>query len=159
MRYLTILDEDFNNYKKPAMFIGTISCLGKCCTEAGEPLCMCQNDVWRNKPVYELPDEDIIKRYMNNGLTSAIIFGGLEPIEQWTEMKNFIRAFRKVSKDDVVIYTGYNKEEIYGYIRELEPFKNIVIKFGRYVPNVEGRFDEVLGVNLVSNNQYAERIC
>ena len=28
MRVKTIVDEDFTNYKKPAMFIGTISCGG-----------------------------------------------------------------------------------------------------------------------------------
>lgn len=38
MRVKTIVDEDFTNYKKPAMFIGTISCGGKCCIEAGIPL-------------------------------------------------------------------------------------------------------------------------
>ena len=33
MRVKTIVEEDFTNYKKPAMFIGTISCGGKCCLE------------------------------------------------------------------------------------------------------------------------------
>lgn len=42
MRVKTIVDEDFTNYKKPAMFIGTISCGGKCCIEAGIPLSVCQ---------------------------------------------------------------------------------------------------------------------
>ena len=46
MRVKTIVDEDFTNYKKPAMFIGTISCGGKCCIEAGIPLSVCQNDGW-----------------------------------------------------------------------------------------------------------------
>ena len=35
MRVKTVVDEDFTNYKKPSMFIGTISCGGKCCIEAG----------------------------------------------------------------------------------------------------------------------------
>lgn len=48
MRVKTIVDEDFTNYKKPAMFIGTISCGGKCCIEAGIPLSVCQNDGWRS---------------------------------------------------------------------------------------------------------------
>lgn len=42
MRVKTVVDEDFTNYKKPAMFIGTISCGGKCCIEAGIPLSVCQ---------------------------------------------------------------------------------------------------------------------
>lgn len=29
MRVKTVVDEDFTNYKKPAMFIGTISCGGQ----------------------------------------------------------------------------------------------------------------------------------
>ena len=38
-------------------------------------------------------------------------------------------------------------------------FTNIIIKFGRYIPNQKPHYDEVLGVNLASDNQYAERIC
>lgn len=34
MRVLTVVDERFDDYKKPSMFIGTISCGGKCCIEA-----------------------------------------------------------------------------------------------------------------------------
>ena len=44
MRIKAIIDEDYTNYKKPAMFIGTASCCGKCCKEAGLPLSVCQND-------------------------------------------------------------------------------------------------------------------
>jgi hypothetical protein len=32
------------------------------------------------------------------------------------------------------------------------------MKYGRYIPNNKGRFDKVLGVQLASDNQYAERI-
>ena len=38
-------------------------------------------------------------------------------------------------------------------------FKNIIIKFGRYVPNQKEHYDEILGINLASSNQYAEVIC
>ena len=60
--------------------------------------------------------------------------------------------------DDIVIYTGYNKEEIVDKITQLADFKNIIIKFGRYVPNRPSRYDEILGITLVSDNQYAEKI-
>ena len=33
MRLKALIDEDFTNYKKPSMFIGTISCNWKCCKE------------------------------------------------------------------------------------------------------------------------------
>ena len=74
-------------------------------------------------------------------------------------------------EDDIVIYTGYTKEELekgqfgkdseisranYNYL--LEAYKNIIIKFGRYYPNQTAHFDKVLGVNLISDNQYAEKV-
>ena len=34
-------------------------------------------------------------------------------------------------------------------------YHNIIIKYGRYIPNDGKHFDRVLGVELVSNNQYA----
>jgi hypothetical protein len=37
-------------------------------------------------------------------------------------------------------------------------FDNIIVKFGRFIPDDEKRFDEVLGVELASHNQYAEVI-
>ena len=61
-------------------------------------------------------------------------------------------------EDDVVIYTGYYENEIQSQIDELSKYKNIVVKFGRYIPNVDGRYDELLGVKLISSNQYARRI-
>jgi len=160
MRYLTILDEDFNNYKKPSMFIGTISCGGKCCEEAGIPLCVCQNNTWRNKTPKSQNNDEIIGRYFSNKLTSSIVFGGLEPFEQWEELYEFIKCLRiKYScYDDVVIYTGYNKDEIDSQVLNLKQFENIIIKFGRYVPNQEKHFDEVLGVFLASDNQYGEKL-
>ena len=40
------------------------------------------------------------------------MFGGLEPFDQFEELFNFIKKFREVSLDDIVIYTGYYKEEL-----------------------------------------------
>jgi hypothetical protein len=74
-------------------------------------------------------------------------------------------------EDDIVIYTGYTKDELekgqfgkdsevskinYKYL--IDTYKNIIIKFGRYYPNQTAHFDEILGVNLISNNQYAEKV-
>lgn len=160
MRVLKIIDEDFDNYKKPAMFIGTIFCEGKCCIEAGLPLSVCQNDAWRTKGYKTKNTRDIIDQYKSNKLTSAIVFGGLEPFEQWEEVQLFIKTFRTdyACDDDIVIYTGYNRDEIEDKVEILKKFPNIIIKFGRYVPDQEAHFDEVLGVDLASPNQYAERI-
>lgn len=162
MRVKTIVDEDFVNYKKPAMFIGTISCNGKCCIEAGIPLSVCQNDGWRSCAPIVLSDREICMRYLNNPLTSAIVFGGLEPFEQFKELERFIFTLRRVfdCDDDVVIYTGYNPNEIEPQLAVLSCYyHNIIVKFGRFVPNSRHCFDEVLGVELASDNQYAVKIC
>ena len=37
----------------------------------------------------------------------------------------------------------------------LSKFANVIIKFGRFIPNQKPHFDEVLGVELASPNQYA----
>lgn len=156
----TIVDEDFINYKQPSMYIGTAQCNGKCCREAGIPMSVCQNDEWRKTATVEMADDDIIERYLSNSITSAICFAGLEPFEQFFEMFNLIFALRNNyhCDDTVVIYTGYNKDEIKQEVDALQRFKNIIIKFGRFVPNQSKHYDEVLGVNLASDNQYAEQI-
>lgn len=158
MRLKNIVDEDFINYKNCSMFIGTISCGGKCCIEAGIPLSVCQNDELRNAKVLDVPDEKIIKRYLDNRYSDCIVFGGLEPFEQYEELSTFIKEFRKVSNDQIIIYTGYEKVELSNQIEELSTYPNIIIKFGRYIPNRDTRFDDVLGITLASDNQYAERI-
>ena len=158
MRIKTIVDEDFTNYKKPSMFIGTISCAGKCCIEAGIPLSVCQNDSWRKNPIIDMDDIRIVDRYINNPYTDSIVFGGLEPFEQFNELLTFIDTFRKVCDDLVIIYSGYTKDELGDYLKELAVYPNIIVKFGRYIPNDVSRFDDVLGVTLASSNQYAERI-
>lgn len=160
MRVKTIIDEDFTNYKKPCMFIGTISCGGKCCTDAGIPLCTCQNDSWRKEDIITIDDRELCVRYLNNFLTSSIVFGGLEPFEQYDEMVSVIWNLRTIyaCDDDIVIYTGYNRDEIKDKVVDLEQYKNIIIKFGRYVPNQKPHYDGVLGVHLASDNQYGERI-
>lgn len=160
MRVLTIVDERFDDYKKPAMFIGTISCGGKCCIEAGIPTSVCQNDEWRSRAPVEADNFELCERYLNNKITEAVVFGGLEPFEQFCEMEEFIHDLRLGfgCSDDIVIYTGYYPEEIKEQLKILSAYKNIVVKFGRFVPNGTSRFDDVLGVTLASDNQYAERI-
>lgn len=160
MRVKMICDEWFQDYKFPAMFIGTISCGGKCCVEAGLPLSVCHNDRWRTHPPYEIPDKDICERYLKDGITTAIIIGGLEPFEQFHEVCALINTLRNTyhCNDTVIIYTGYNREEVEPQIKWLSGYQNIIVKFGRYIPNRQSVFDDVLGVELASDNQHAERI-
>lgn len=160
MRVKAIIDEDFSNYKIPAMFIGTISCGGKCCIESGIPLSVCHNDGWRSRAPVKFSDEEICRRYLSNPLTGALVLGGLEPFEQFDEVFSLVFALRRKfsCNDDVVIYTGYNRNEIETEVTRLAVFPNIVVKFGRFVPGKAPRFDKTLGVTLASDNQYSERI-
>ena len=152
-----ITDEDFVNYKKPAMFIATSKCSFKCEKECGV-VGMCQNHPLAAAPEIELSDEKIIKRFLSNDISKAVVFGGLEPFDQFEELFLLIKKFREKTNDDVVIYTGYNENEIKRQVEELRQFKNIIIKFGRYIPNQSPHYDELLGIELASNNQYAKRI-
>lgn len=152
--------EDFVNYKKPSMFIGASYCTGKCYKELGLPCTVCQNDALQKLEILDISSARITSMYINNPITQAIVFGGLEPFDQFDELYDFIEELRNSWKcnDDVVIYTGYNKNEIEKQVTMLKEFPNIIIKFGRYIPGQKTHFDEVLGVNLASDNQYAERI-
>lgn len=156
MKVLTIIDEDFVNYKKASMYIAFPNCSFKC----GEGLC--QNSSLAKQSKVEISYESIVKRYLTNKYTNAIIFAGLEPFDDIIDMEHLIHEFRIFTDDDIVIYTGYNKDELDYHLNNLKNicnFKNIIIKFGRYIPDQEPHYDEVLGVNLASDNQYAERIC
>lgn len=138
------------------MFIGTISCSGKCCIESNLPLTTCQNDEWRSCSILSIQNETLCRRYLSNFLTEAIVFGGLEPFEQFDEIYSFICTLRVQFKcyDPIVIYTGYYPREIFYALKQLSEFDNIIIKFGRYIPNQPSKFDSLLGVTLASNNQY-----
>jgi hypothetical protein len=141
------------------MFIACCFCDWKCCTERDIDKSICQNSEIAKQPNIEIPDEEIVMRYLSNKITSAIIFGGLEPIKQIDEVTQLIKLVRDSGvNDDIVIYTGYYPDEIQNEIHQLKQFQNIVVKFGRYIPNSKSVYDKVLGVNLVSENQYAIKI-
>ena len=156
MKVKNIIDEDFTNYKKPSMFIGTSECNFKCDKECGKPVC--QNSELAKAPTIEIDDDEIIQRYLNNPITEAITIGGLEPFDTFEELYQFIKNFRRKSNDDIIIYTGYYPEEISEKIRQLSLFLNIIIKFGRFIPNQKSHYDTVLGIELASDNQEAIRM-
>lgn len=155
MKIRGLVEEDFTNYRKPSMFIITPYCDFKCCKEAGNDIC--QNMPVVKEPIIDIDNNELIKRYLNNPITKAIVFGGLEPIESFEEIYDFINALRwdYDCQDDVVIYTGFNADEITDQCSRLTKFANIIIKFGRFIPNQKSHFDEVLGVELASPNQHS----
>ena len=150
------IDEDFLNYKEPSMFIITSKCSFKCDIESGESLC--QNGSLAGAQAKEISVNRIIKKYIHNPITSAIVFGGLEPFDQFEELLLFVTELRRYFSrgDTVVIYTGYYEEEIREQVEEITKLGNIIIKYGRFIPNDDKRYDEVLGVYLASQNQYAK---
>lgn len=151
-----IVDEDFSNYKKPSMLIAFPYCSFKCEEESGEMIC--QNKPLTKSHNIEISTTEIVSHYLDNPLTSAIVCGGLEPIDSWEDLQDMVSEFRKYTNDDIVIFTGYNEKEILGEIYWLRRYPNVVIKFGRYIPDQEKHYDETLGVELASSNQYARRI-
>lgn len=149
-----VIDEDFVNYKVPSMTLMFPKCSFKC----GEGAC--QNASLANEKDVIIQTDYLCERYINNSITSAVVCQGLEPFDSFIDLDNFINTLRTKynCNDDVVIYTGYDLSEITEKVDILSDFKNIIIKFGRYIPDRPTHFDEVLGVNLSSDNQYAERV-
>ena len=155
--------ENFENYKVPALFLAFPKCTFKCEKEAGCK--MCQNSQLVHESDLECTADAIITLYMNDPLSKAVVCGGLEPLDSLDELIPFIMEFRYYSPDPIVIYTGYTEEEVEQMeyldsklLKLLSHYENIIIKFGRYVPNQEKHFDEILGVELASPNQYAKMI-
>lgn len=166
-----LVDEDFINYKKPSMYIAFPNCDFKCDHEAG--CSICQNSPLIREPNIDIQHHMIVSRYIHNPITKAIVMAGLEPFVSFMDLLYLIEEFRKYTNDDIVIYTGYTETELEnGYFiydnynsntrkkayQLLKQYDNIIIKFGRFIPNQEKHYDEVLGVELASPNQYARRI-
>lgn len=159
MQVKNIIELDYSNYKKASMFIATCKCDWKCCTEQKMNKSICQNSALSMQENIEIPIDEIFNRYSSNPLTKAIVIGGLEPFLQFEEIYNLIKYFRENNcEDDFVIYTGYYLYEIEDYVKKLKQFNNIILKVGRYVPTLTKRYDELLGVDLISNNQYGIKI-
>lgn len=159
MRVKAIVEEDFINYKLPSMFISTCFCDYKCCTELGFDIGMCQNAPLAQSENIEIPDQTIYAHFINNPITKAVVIGGMEPMIQINEVIDLINLFRNQGDNcHFIIYTGYYPNEIPEPLERLKQYKNIIVKFGRYIPNSQSKYDAVLGVTLASSNQYAEVI-
>ena len=155
-----IVEEDFVNYKVPSMFIATCFCDWKCCIEQNLDISICQNASISKQRNILISDSEIYERYISNPITKAIVIGGLEPMMQFEEIYDLIKCFRDNNcKDMFVIYTGYNENEILNQIDRLKKFENIILKIGRYRPNNKSHYDDILGINLVSDNQKGVIIC
>lgn len=160
MKIKGLLDEDIANYKKTAMFIIMPYCTFKCDKENGNQIC--QNCKLAHESIIDIPTDVLCRRYISNDLSKAVVFGGLEPFDSLQDVYEFVMMLRQQfhCNDDIVIYTGYTQQEIEKgvYYKALIEQPNIIIKFGRFIPNREPHYDEILGKNLASPNQYAVKI-
>lgn len=150
--------EDCTNYCKTNMFLIFPHCTFKCDKECGMKLC--QNSSLINLPNIEISTDNLVRKYINNSITHAIVCGGLEPFDSFDDLLELVEKLRTEydCNDDIVVYTGYNKEEIVDKITKLKNFNNIVIKYGRFIPNQKPHLDPILKIYLASDNQYAEKL-
>ena len=156
MKLKDVVDYDVCNYPIPSMFLIFPNCSFKCDKECGRPVC--QNSALAKAPVKDIEISSLIERYLKNPLTHAVVCGGLEPFDSHDDLLAFIMVFRCFCDDTIVIYTGYTEEEIQKDIDFLSKFDNIIVKFGRFIPDSLHKFDALLGVELASDNQYAKLI-
>ena len=154
-----VKQDDFVQYKKPCVVVCFPNCTWKCCTEAGIPTSVCQNQEMCELKDIDITPEDVYNLYKESLFAESICCSGLEPMLQFDDVLSLLKYFREHDCNaDFVVYTGYYRNEIEDKVQELAKYKNVIVKFGRYVPNQEKHYDEVLGVWLASDNQYAERI-
>lgn len=154
MKIKGIITEDFVNYKKPSLYIAFPRCSFKCDKENHNLIC--QNSSLAREPDIEIEVNKLINYYINNPITQSLVIAGLEPFDTYDDLILLTKEFRKISNDDIIIYTGYTEEEISSSWPEILKTKNLVIKYGRFIPNDKKHFDSILGVELASSNQYAK---
>ena len=138
------------------MFIGFPYCSFKCERDCGKE--MCQNKPLAHSPIIDINVDSVVIRYINNNITKAIVLGGLEPLDSFDDVVELLKTLRQYTNDDFIVYSGYDEEEIFDKVELLKKYCNVIIKFGRYIPDEESHFDSLLGVNLASFNQYAKKI-
>ena len=148
------------------MYIASSKCSFKCDKESGCEVC--QNSELAHQQSYSIGVKTLIKRYLTNPITKAIVISGLEPFDTPEMLYDIVLGFRDIGvMDDIVIYTGYTEDELslddsgrqsvaaYNWLKH---YPNIYVKFGRFVPGQTPHFDEVLGVKLASDNQYGKKV-
>lgn len=156
-----IIWEDMVNYKKISTTLMFPRCSFKCDKENGIQLC--QNWELAAAPSQTINIDNLMEQYINNPISEAIVLQGLEPLDSPIDCYTVAAALRRWKiKDDLVIYTGYypNEEDISWIIDSIAFLTpgHLIVKYGRYLPNQQKHYDEVLGVYLASDNQYGEVI-
>lgn len=170
MNIIFLIETDVVNFWRTSMCIGMPYCDGKCWKDLNArggnyDWSLCHNGGLLKERKIEIPVNELAKKYVNNPLSHAVVFAGMEPLISMNEVVAFIAYLRGACRcdDPVIIYTGYNEDEE-PYIKfhnllETAEVNNVIVKFGRYVPDQKSHLDPVLKVMLASDNQYAKQIC
>lgn len=155
MKLKGIIDYDCTNYKEPVLTLEFPFCDFKCDKLNGCQVC--QNNKLILEPNIEVSFSEIWRIYNENPLTKGFCFQGLEPFDSY-QIFDLIDTLRYFCDDPIIIYTGYTREELSKPIEILKQYPNIIIKWGRFIMGQNPHYDDILGVNLASDNQYAEKI-
>lgn len=149
-----IVDESFAEYKEASMLLITPSCDWKC---RG-----CNSRHLSQLETKNFPDEEILKRFVENSNTTAIVIAGLEPMDNVSELWNFLFSARKFfdqgTRPLIIIYTGYDLEELkkhyWSWLEAgIKQYGNVILKCGRYKADRKPYFSTVLGITLPGRNQ------
>ena len=153
-----VIWEDLVNYKKIGTTLMFPKCSFKCDKECGEQVC--QNWELAAAPSQTVHINGFMRLYKSNPITEAIILQGLEPFDSLIDVYTVAAALEDFNiTDDLVIYTGYNRDEIASHLKPLYSIPgHLIIKWGRYIPGQKSHYDPVLGVYLSSDNQYGEQL-
>ena len=156
MKLKGIIDYDCTNYKEPVLTLEFPYCDFKCDKLNGCQIC--QNNSLIYEPTYAISFEKIWDLYQQNPLTKGFCCQGLEPLDSFCALLDFVQFIRNKTNDVIIIYTGYDKFEKPLFLKAINQYTNIIIKWGRFIIGQNPHYDDILGVNLASDNQYAEKI-
>lgn len=156
---IDVKTDDTTDYGKTSLLLVTPKCSGKC----GEK---CQNYyLIKNSSPKQYSVSDIVNLYNSLDTHEAVVFAGLEPFDTFDETKAIVKAFLENNKRiDIVIYTGYNYQDIADKVDQLvsnvhSVGKTIIIKFGPYDPQnyPKSWHSDLLNIDLATSNQYVEK--
>ena len=157
MELIDVKTDNITDYKKTSLLLAFPYCTGKC---KG-----CQNEyLWKDPPTKNYNPIDILNLYNKLNTHEAVVMAGLEPFDSFNDVLELINLFVFNEKAiDIVIYTGYNKDEYIKLFQEklIKVFKSgyidnkrLIIKLGRYDEDQKQSWNSyILGVNLSTKNQ------
>lgn len=154
MKIVGLSDINFTDYKLPSLYIATPYCSFKC--EKDCERAICQNSPLAKQEQMSITVDKLVELYQANPVTKAFVFGGLEPLDSPDLLDTVIELQTRTHPIRVVIYTGYTEDEVLTAHPQILKLPDLVMKYGRFVPDQPKHFDPILGVMLASPNQYAK---